>query len=359
MESDHLLKLYVGSYATAAEAGIKCYQFDQQTAQFQLLTETYGICNPSFLAFSNQTNQLYAVSEADDLSARICQYSYSTENGKLKLKGERLTYGESPCHVWVDPDDQVAVTANYTGGSISLFSINNSGHLMPAVVSHFEGGQVGSERQSKSFLHCIYPSPDGRYVFANDLGADKIYAFRLIDKQADSLATFVAIPALEQTLPAGTGPRHALFHPNARWLYVLGELSGMISVFSYTGEALIPIQTIEADSVHAGGSADIQITSDGRFLYASNRLANDGIAIFSVHRQSGELTKIGYQSTGDHPRNMIITPNNRYLLCACRFDNTIQAFEIDPETGLLTQTPDSIETKEPVCLKFMPQIDIN
>ena len=121
----------------------------------------------------------------------------------------------------------------------------------------------------------------------------------------------------------------------------------------YNGKALQLIQSIEADTIGARGSADIHLSPDGKFLYASNRLKADGIAIFSVDTQTGLLTKVGYQLTGVHPRNFIISPDGQYLLVACRDSNLIQIFERDKRTGLLVDIGKNIETSKPVCLKFI------
>jgi 6-phosphogluconolactonase (cycloisomerase 2 family) len=156
----------------------------------------------------------------------------------------------------------------------------------------------------------------------------------------------------EFPVPAGTGPRHFDFHPNGRYVYLLGELSGQVLVFDYSSGMLTQKQTIASDTVGAHGSADIHVSPDGRFVYASNRLKADGIAIFTVNPDDGKLTKIGYQPTGLHPRNFAITPNGKYLLVACRDDNKIQVFSIDSKTGLLSDTHRDILLGKPVCVKF-------
>ena len=115
---------------------------------------------------------------------------------------------------------------------------------------------------------------------------------------------------------------------------------------------LTPVQSVETDTLHASGSADIHITPDGRFLYASNRLKGDGIAIFSIDPANGQLTKVGYQLTGVYPRNFVITPNGKFLLCACRDSNVVQVYEIDKQSGLLRDTEKDIRVSKPVCLKF-------
>lgn len=131
------------------------------------------------------------------------------------------------------------------------------------------------------------------------------------------------------------------------------ELSGEVVVWTYDGKTLTQQQVIKADTVGAKGSADIHLSPDGKFLYASNRLQADGVAIFKVSPSDGTLTKVGYQLTGIHPRNFTITPNGKYLLVACRDTNEIQVFARDAETGLLQDTGKTIHTDKPVCLQWV------
>lgn len=135
---------------------------------------------------------------------------------------------------------------------------------------------------------------------------------------------------------------------------MINELSGTVIAFEYKDGDLKEIQTIAADTVNAQGSADIHISPDGKFLYASNRLKADGIAIFNIHPDNGMLSKAGYQLTGIHPRNFIITPNGKYLLVACRDSNVIQVYERDTDTELLTDVQQDIKVDKPVCIKFVP-----
>ena len=112
------------------------------------------------------------------------------------------------------------------------------------------------------------------------------------------------------------------------------------------------IQTVCADSLHARGCADIHLSPDGKFLYASVRLQNDGIAIFKVD-SDGTLTNAGYQPTGIHPRNFNITPNGKFLLVACRDSGCIQIFRRNVRTGLLSDTGRTIVLDKPVCIVFV------
>ena len=122
---------------------------------------------------------------------------------------------------------------------------------------------------------------------------------------------------------------------------------------AYDGMRLDTLQYIKADTLSAQGSADIHVSPDGRYVYASNRLKGDGIAIFEVDTEDGTLNRVGYQPTGIHPRNFVITPNGSFLLVACRDTNEIQIFARDADTGMLTDTGKRIKTEKPVCLAFV------
>lgn len=350
--TDSSLDLLIGSYAEAATEGLQLYRFDPAKGEATKVRAFTGIQDPSYQAWNTDGSRLYSVSETNTDQASLVAYRFDKASGELTRINEQLTHGTAPCYVWVDSQGRLAVTANYNGGSISAFPIQADGSLQPAEVIAFEGGTPGSERQSAPHLHCIYASPDEHYLYANDLGTDRIHKFELVASET-GLRLQPGTPAFFQ-LPAGEGPRHTTFHPNGRWAYLIGELSGHVTFLRYEDGNLTPVQTIEADSLHAAGSADIHITPDGRFLYASNRLQGDGIAIFSIDQATGELTKVGYQLTGIHPRNFLITPDGKFLLCACRDSDLTQIFSIDPETGLLTDTGRSIASSKPVCLKFRP-----
>lgn len=344
--------LLVGSYSSSAENGIHVLSFDEEKGESHLVSGMNGIANPSFLVPAYNGKRIYSVSETDDETASLFAYSFNSGNGSLQLINKQPTNGTAPCHVWVDSFDQLAITANYNGGSISIFPIATDGSLQEAIVEKYEGGNPDSERQSCPHLHYIYSSPSGEYVYANDLGTDRIYKYNVVtDNEKTHLGK--GTPRYFQ-LPAGEGPRHTTFHPNGKYAYTIGELSGNVTVFTLSPDGnLDPIQTIAADTLSAAGSADIHLSPNGKFLYASNRLKGDGIAIFSVDNKSGLLTKVGYQPTGIHPRNFAITPNGKYLLCACRDDNKIQIFRINANNGLLHDTGKDIKIEQPVCLKFI------
>ena len=343
------LYLIVGSYATPQEEGIKVYAWNNEKGEATYVSGLAGISNPSYQVVTADGERIYSVGEDDGLTSTAHALSFDKANGKLTLMNTQLTQGGAPCYINITPNGKSVITANYMGANISLIPLDSSGRLTENVKTIvFTGEGEIKNRQDQPHLHCVEFTPDGKHLLANDLGTDKIHAFPLnSDGKLDEKAGF------DINLEPASGPRHICFSKDGRFAYLINEISGKVTTLSYDGKCLTPIQYIEADTVNAQGSADIHLSPDGKFLYASNRLKADGIAIFSVNQETGLLAKVGYQLTGIHPRNFVITPDGRYLLVACRDSNWVQIFERDEKTGLLMDTGKRIETSKPVCLKFI------
>ncbi len=335
--NDDVLTLFVGTYTGSGSEGIYVYQFDQETGGF-VSGEAVGfteIENPSFLTVSDD-DVVYAVSEKSDESASIHSFRYCPEEFSFDFLGKVSSMGADPCYV--STDGRIAASGNYSGGTMAVFPIGDDGALMDAsVVLKGSVGGPDLSRQNEAHVHCAVFSPDGRCLIATDFSADRLIKYEIGSGETEYFP-----------LAADSGPRHVTFSPDGRFLYVIGELSGDVSVLDYEGGCVLK-QVVNADRVDARGAADIHISPDGRFLYTSLRVENDGIAIFGI-AGDGTLTEAGYMNTGRHPRNFTITPNGRFLLCACRDSDSVDVYEIDPDAGLLTETGRSIRLSKPVCL---------
>lgn len=349
--TDSLYYLLVGSYAQPQEEGIRVYVFNQETGKGTYRSGFSGISNPSFLTPSADGSRVYAVGEDEGVTSTANALTFDREKGMLSLVNTQPTKGGAPCNIVLSPKEDYVLTANYMGGNVTVFPVGKNGELLEGDTLDFSGHGPDSERQAQPHLHCVLFTPDNRLMLVNDLGTDCIHVFPVNDKQGKGLLDRTA--AYDVQLTSGAGPRHTCFAPDGKHAYLITELSGDVIVLSYDEMKLDTIQTIKADTLDARGSADIHISPDGNFVYASNRLKGDGIAIFSVNPEDGTLDKVGYQSTGIHPRNFIITPNGKFLLVACRDTNEIQVFARNTETGLLENTGERIEMSKPVCLKFV------
>lgn len=351
-ETGDTLYLCVGSYASATDEGVQMYQFNQETGEAVYVSGLKGVSNPSYLVASADGNRIYAVGEDEGASSTVNALSFDRKTGKLVLMNTQFTQGGAPCHITLSPEEDFVLTANYMGGNISVFPLEENGRLKAGDTINFTGSGPDKERQLQPHLHCVQFTPDGRFLLANDLGTDRIHVFPVREDGKSELLE--KENAFDICLPSGCGPRHLCFAPNGKYAYLLTELSGEIIGLSYDEAGFDTIQHIKADTLGARGSADIHLSPDGKFLYASNRLKGDGIAIFEVSSEDGTLDKVGYQQTGIHPRNFNITPNGKYLLVACRDTDEIQIYEREEESGLLKDTDKRIKISKPVCVQFLP-----
>lgn len=341
-QTDELL-MFTGSYAPADSAGVRSFIFNQQTGEWSALGAMSGISNPSFITVDTARSKIYSVGEDAGNSSTINVVNYCAD-GAMTLAATDTTGGGAPCHITLTPDESSVVTANYMGGSITIYNLDADGlpEGSPRII-RFTGKGPDSARQSQPHIHQITFTPDASAMLANDLGTDKIHILPY-PFTGDSIADIEMKP--------GSGPRHTTFCADGRHAYMLSEISGEVTAFAVDGNLLTPIQTIAADTVGAQGAADIHISPDGRHLYASLRLAADGLAIFTIDPTTGTLTRIGHQPTGPHPRNFAITPNGKYILVACRDSNEIEVYERNSATGRLTLRS-AIPTSRPTCIALI------
>lgn len=320
--------LFIGTYSDGF------YAYDYKTGEEIAKAD---MPNPSFLALHG--NRIYAVSEMPDETASV--YAWRWGGNGFELLGSQPTGlpegGEDPCHVVTD-GERLAVS-NYSGGTLAIYSLREDGSIGPldSLIVSRAGGQ-DPVRQCTPHVHCAAFTPDGKNLVFSEFSADAIGEVTLTPLGIDNYRTATMVP-IEY------GPRHILFDKQGKHFYVIGELSGKIAVYDYEDGQFTMKQTVRADQVDARGAADIHLSPDGKFLYASLRLKNDGIAIFSVDHD-GRLTYVGYQLTGPHPRNFAVTENE--VIVACRDNNAIEFYKRNRKTGLLSDTGRRISAEKPV-----------
>ena len=339
-KNDSTFVFHVGTYGD----NIYRYVFDPEGPEFRLQA-TAEAADASYVLSvqDSEGERLFAVSER---GAGSGAYSFVYDEG-LKLSADKRQTGADPCFVLLTGDEEkrFMMTADYSGGSISVFPVCDGVIADCSQRICFKGNGPVPDRQESSHIHQLkeLPSSDGhKWILASDLGADKIRLLRFEDD------THILKHVSDIDCPAGSGPRHMEFSKDGNMLYCIAELSGEVLVYEMSSENEIPafclVQQIMADEADAGGSADIHIHPDGKLLYTSHRLKNDGISIFNI-KEDRRLEKTGYAGTGRHPRNFMITPDGRFLLVACRDDRVIQTFMIEKD-GSLTLTPAAIIFEE-------------
>jgi len=346
--------LLVGTYTKGNSEGIYSYQFNADSGTAKLVA-TAKTDNPSYLTVSNKEDFVYAVKEGGDnnISAATA-YNFDKHSGKLLLINTQNTKGAGPCYISVDKQNKWVFTANYKGGSLSAFGVLKDGSLdtVQQFIQH-AGSSIVKDRQQEPHVHTAIFSTDEQYLFTTDLGTDKIIAYPFnASSKKNPLDTLNSI-VLQST--AGNGPRHIAFNTSNKNAYIINELSGTIDVYSFKGTAAKRIQIISTDSTDNKdkGCADIHISADNKFLYATNRGRYNTISTFAVNENNGTLKLLQLlPSGGIMPRNFTIDPSGNYVLVGHQKSNNIAVFKRDRHSGLLKNTGKDILVGSPVCLKM-------
>jgi len=347
--------LFIGTYTNGNSKGIYVYKMNATSGSVSLVG-TASTKNPSYLALSPNHKYLYSVNEnGGDQMGAVSSFSFDKINGSLHFLNKQESGGADPCYISVNRTGKWVVVANYSGGSLSALPVNQDGSLNRAkeIIQH-NGSSINAQRQEKAHVHSVVFSPDQRFLLTADLGMDKemIYSFDPTKEQplADAKDSFI------NTIP-GSGPRHFIFSESKPYAYLINELSGSIDAFHYQNGNLINFQHISThpdDFIGIKGSADIHISPNGKFLYASNRGDANNITIFSIDSLNGRLHVQGFQSTmGKTPRNFVIDPTGHWLLVANQDSSNIILFKINQKTGLLTLFGKPIDVPNPVCIKML------
>lgn len=345
------LPVYVGTYTGGESKGIYLLQFDTNSGAIAMKGVAAETTNPSFVALHPNGKYLYAANETG--TGELSAFAIDPQTGLLKFINEKPSGGGAPCHLVVDETGTNLLVANYSGGSVSVTRINSDGSLgnQSAFIQHV-GSSINKSRQTAPHAHSINIDQSNRFAVAADLGIDQLLVYKFNPSDGT-----LAINSIAKLNP-GSGPRHFAFHPTKDYAYAINELSLEVSVLKYmpSSGVLQPMQRISTlPRDYAGGegnsTAEIRVSSDGRFVYGSNR-GHDSIAVFRVN-QDGTLTMVQVQKIGGKtPRNFNLDPTGRFLLAAAQGSGVINVFRVDAKTGRLSETGNSVQVPSPVCIRF-------
>ena len=341
---------YLGTYSK----GISLGTLDTDSGKLGPVTLAAEADHPGFVALSPDGKFLYAAMESG--GGAVGAFAVK-EDGSLQLLNTRPSGGNGACHVSVDSKGRHVFVANYGGGNIASFPVQPDGSLGEAAATvQFSGSGPNPQRQKKSFAHSIYATGEDRFVYACDLGSDKVWSFRFDGEKGAMTPT--EPPA--GVVPPGGGPRHLAFHPGGRFVFANNEMGLSVTTFSRDPESgvLTPVETTPTSAKGAGPvegvtTAEIVCHPSGKWLYVSSR-GDNVIAVFAI-AADGKLSLVENAPAGvEIPRGMDIDPTGQWIVVAGQKDNKITVLQIDPSTGKLSPTGQSAEVGTPVCVVFAP-----
>lgn len=340
---------YLGTYTHGESQGIYKYELEPN-GKVKRIGLAIQSDNPSFLARTQDDKFLIAVNEIKNEEDMGTVESYLISGDTLKLINRRSSGGAHPCFVAVNEKGAV-LAANYTGGNVAYLQLDPQGRLSTPLDVQQHTGQGTTDRQQGPHAHSVWFNPVDNSIISIDLGTNELW-FSRIDKETQKL-----VPRTQDKLAMdpGDGPRHLVFHPNGKWIYVVNELSSTVTLVTRSDDGLYSkgpsISSLPEGYAEPNTCADIRITSDGNFVYASNR-GHNSIAVLGVNEKDGTLQLLGNKGCGgDGPRNFALSPDENYLLVANQHTNNIVTLKRDVKTGFLRYVSEA-EAPTPVCIVF-------
>jgi len=315
--ADAAVPFRLGTYTSAGGPGITGGHLDPATGAPVAEGHAAALSEASWLATSPAGSVLYAISEQH-------AGTVSALTPGLEVLSTTPT-GDGPAHVTVHPGGNFLFVSLYGGGAVVTHPIDGDGTVSPASDLRHQG--IGGRR---SHAHQAVIDPTGAYVLVVDLGVDTIFTYAL-DSQAGRLGEVA-----RTALAPGSGPRHLAFHPGGGFAYVANEHDSTVTVCAWNDGVLRPGQVVAAGpptgvTNHPG---EIVVSSDGRFVYVSNRGTNT-VGTFATRDDGSGLEPLATPDCGgDWPRHLTLDPAGRRLYVANQRSGTVTWLPVDAETGV-------------------------
>lgn len=325
---------------------IHAFLLDPQTGRLDLLevVAVPGSGAPTRgnipLAWSRDGRVLYAHVRTDPFL--LSAFAIEPASGTLRLLESR-NLPAPMAYLSVTRNGRFLLGASYDGALLTVNRIEPDGRVSQPCLQALP---------TPPKPHCIVEAPFGGFVYATSVDGEALLVYRLdeVSGRLEAVATTPARP--------GSGPRHLAFHPMLDRLYCVNEHAGSLAAYSVdrASGALRELQyesLVSPDFSGRAMGADIHITPDGAFLYASIRKIN-AIAAFRIDHATGMMSGAGSFEVEAYPRGFAIEPNGRFLLCAGQKSNQVAVFAIQPASGELALMERYAVGKRPSWIEIVP-----
>ncbi|PVM82983.1 lactonase family protein [Caulobacter endophyticus] len=343
--------VYVGGQADKDGQGIFAARLDLSAGKLTAIGVVAPLLRPTWLVAHPALPALYALSETgygQGEQGKVHALKADPATGALTVISTVASGGGGPAHMSLDSEAGGLLVAHYGTGHVAALPVRGDGGLEPPVSVQANTGSGPSPQQHGPHAHAVLVDPTGRHALVADLGADRIFVHPY-DAAAQTLG-----PASEASavLPPGTGPRHMALHPTGRYLYLLSEITPEIHVYRLRGGQLELLQTLRAGGLPPINGAEVAVSPDGRFVYASIRV-EDVIIVYEVDKVGGGLREIQRVPTGGKtPWSFGLDPSGRWLLVANQGSDTVTVLARNSASGRLTATGQELAVNRPTCLTF-------
>lgn len=336
---------YVSSYGKNDDKGIYIVNFNPETNSFKLVQHLVTRDYPSYMITKNNTLYVaYKNATRDNIGGGIG--SFSIYKDELLLNANYSSSGRSYTHLCVSDNYRYVFAANYHVGATASYLLENNSVVSKISAVHHQGlGPDLLKRQTGPHVHYVGFTPDKEFMYAVDLGSDKIVMYRYSD------GILIEDPQYTLNVVPGSGPRHMIFSKDGKFAYLVNEIANNVMVFKYIDKHFTLLQVIHTIPRHFhdfSSASAIRISLSGRHLFVSNR-GHNSITLYRINKETGKLTLLYMVHTGSCPRDFDIL-DDTYVIVSCQEDNTIELLTFNPDTEDLTRTNSTLNITAPVCV---------
>lgn len=342
----------------SSRQGIYAARFDTKTGHLSPLGLQVELERATWLVTHPTLPVIYAVADSGggrSAESNIHSFTIDQASGGLTQLNKAGAGGVDATHLDIDTASKTLFVASYGSGTLTALPLQPDGSLGTVLSTQKDYGTGPHARQKMPVAHGVAADPSHRYVLTADFGADRIFVYHF-DGVTRTLTA--AQPPYEST-PPGSGPRHLVFHPNGKFLYLDTELSAELRAYRWDWkhgrlrllQALSPYPADYSGKEKSAG--EIKVSADGRFLYVSLRGDRDCIVAYAVNKRAGTLKEMQrISSQGKTPWSFGIDPTGRWMLVTNEASNSVAVFSLDPATGMLNATNESMSIPKPVTVAF-------
>lgn len=317
--------LAIGSFAQRTEDGVYLVSLDSRSGQLGTVAAVRGLPRPAFVAANPCTNLLYGLGNGDDGEGLV----YALRLGgrtTLEVVGSLVIGHGAPSYASVHPTGEALYVADWAAGTLVVIPLGKDG-MLTEFMAVLPVGPPGV-----SHPHAAVLFPDARHLAVTDLGQDRLFVYAIGERPLrPRLVHHLAVPS-------GTGPRHLVFHPSANLGWVIGERASTVCGFvvgaagALTGSG--STSSLPPDFVADNLAADMVISADGHWLYASNR-GHNSVVRYAVDVRQGALSNPRYVESRGWPRSMALVADGAFLVVANEDTGWVESFAVDRLTGQL------------------------
>lgn len=343
--------VYVGGQADKDGQGVFAARLNNATGKLAPIGVVASLQRPTWLVAHPTSPVLYALSETGygpGEQGKVHALKADPATGALSVISTVASGGGGPAHMSLDDKAGGLLVAHYGTGHVAALPVRADGGLEPPVSVQANMGSGPSPQQQGPHAHAVMVDPTGRHALVADLGADQVFVHPY------DAATRTLGPAGEASavLPPGTGPRHMALHPTGRYLYLLSEITPEMRAYRLRDGQLELLQTLRAGGAPPINGAEVAVSQDGRFVYASIRVEHV-IVVYEVAEARGELREIQRIATGGKtPWSFALDPTGRWLLAANQGSGTVTVLGRNNASGRLHATGQTIAVDRPTCVAF-------